>query len=174
MNLLFARIPTRRVYKELEHAVIVPNTNPPRLNFAALVYLKALSEVDFRFAVDFRTLLYHRLVDAIAHNNKQLEIARYLILQLDLISSELSELVSRFNAWKNNLVYNPDIMGGEVVFPNTRLTVRHVGTILERGESVEVIREDYPYLSDEDIEFSRIYVTAYPNIGRPKRDEISG
>jgi uncharacterized protein (DUF433 family) len=181
MNVIFTpaeaaalvQIPARRVYKELEYAVITPNANPPRLTFAALVYLKALREVDFTFSVDFRTLLYKRLVDAIAHNTKQIEIARYFILQLDAISSELSELVSRFNLWKDNLVSDFDIMGGETVFPNSRLTVRHVGTMFERGESIEVIREDYPYLSEEDIEFSRIYVIAYPVIGRPKKDEVS-
>jgi uncharacterized protein (DUF433 family) len=169
----FVRIPTKRVYKELEYAVITPNANPPRLTFAALVYLKALKEVDFSFSVDFRTLLYQRLVDAIAHNTKQIEVARYFVLQLDAILLELSELVSHFNMWKDNLVSNPDIMGGEIVFPNTRLTVRHIGTMFDRGESIEVIREDYPYLSEEDIEFSRIHVIAYPVIGRPKKDEVS-
>jgi len=166
------QIPAKRVYKELEYAVIAPNTNPPRLTFADLVYLKALREVDFTFSVDFRTLLYKRLVDAIAHNTTQIEIARYFILQLDAISKELSELITRFNTWKDNLVSHPDIMGGEIVFPNSRLTVRRIGTMLERGESKEVIKEDYPYLSEEDIEFAFRYVTAYPVIGRPKKDEV--
>jgi uncharacterized protein (DUF433 family) len=167
------RVPAKRVYKELEYAVIAPNTNPPRLTFAALVYLRALREVDFTFSVDFRTCLYQRLVNAIAHNIKQLEIARYFILQLDAISLELSELINRFELWKDNLISTPDIMGGETVFPNSRLTVRRVGTMLDRGESIEVIQEDYPYLSEEDIEFAHIYVTAYPMIGRPKKDEVS-
>ena len=29
----------------------------------------------FTFSVDFRTILYQRLVDAIAHNTKQIDIA---------------------------------------------------------------------------------------------------
>jgi uncharacterized protein (DUF433 family) len=55
-------------------------------------------------------------------------------------------------------------MGGETVFPNSRLTVRRIGSMLERGESSEVIREDYPYLSQEDLEFAQIYVRAYPDV----------
>jgi len=179
MNFLFSpteaaalvQIPAKRVYKELEYAVITSTANPPRLPFVALVYLKALREMDFTFSVDFRTLLYSRLVDAMARQTTHIEIARYFVLQLDAISSELSELISRFNQWKDSLVANPAIMGGETVFPNSRLTVRHVGTMLERGELKEVIREDYPYLSEEDLEFALLYVRAYPVIGRPKKDE---
>ena len=176
MNIVFTpteaaaivQVPTKRVYKELEYA-IVPSSNPPRLSFEALVYLRALKEVDFTFSVDFRTVLYKRLVDAIANNSASLEIARYFILQLDVISNELLELINRFNNWKESLVTNPAIMGGETVFPNSRLTVRHIGTMLERGESKEVIIEDYPYLSKEDMEFALIYTRAYPVIGRPKK-----
>ncbi|MEL6463144.1 MAG: DUF433 domain-containing protein [Cyanobacteria bacterium J06641_2] len=91
------------------------------------------------------------------------------LLQLDAISNELSELINRFNDWKKSLVTNPAIMGGETVFPSSRLTVRHIGTMLERGESKEVIREDYPYLSEQDMDFALIYTRAYPVIGRPKR-----
>lgn len=165
----FVQVPAKRVYKELEYLVITSNANPPRLTFAALVYLKALREVDFTFSVDFRILLYSRLVDALAHKSTQLEIARYFVLQLDAISSELSQLVTRFNQWKDSLVSNPDIMAGETVFPSSRLTVRHIGAMLDRGESKEVIREDYPYLSDEDMEFALLYVRAYPVVGRPKQ-----
>ena len=62
-------------------------------------------------------------------------------------------------------------MGGETVFPGSRLTVRHIGAMLERGESPEIIREDYPYLSEEDLKFAHLYVKAYPNLGRPKKHE---
>ena len=67
-------------------------------------------------------------------------------------------LKTRFNLWKSSLIANPQIMGGEVVFPNTRLTVCHVGGMVERGELPAIIREDYPYLSDEDIQFAHLYV----------------
>ena len=180
MNIVFTpteaaaivQVPTKRVYKELEYSIITSTENPPRLPFVALVYLRALKEVDFTFSIDFRTLLYKRLVDAITHNSTSLEIARYFVLQLDAISNELSELINRFNQWKESLVTNPAIMGGEAVFPDSRLTVRHIGTMLERGESKEVIREDYHYLSEEDIEFALLYIRAYPVIGRPKNNEV--
>jgi len=74
----------------------------------------------------------------------------------------------RFREWRRKLVEKPDIMGGEAVFPNSRLTVRHVGEMLERGESPEVVLQDYPYLTSEDLEMARIYVKAYSRNEFPK------
>ena len=41
--------------------------------------------------------------------------------------------------------------------------------MIERGESLEVIQEDYPYLSELDLKFAPLYVKAYPIMGRPKK-----
>jgi uncharacterized protein (DUF433 family) len=54
-------------------------------------------------------------------------------------------LLMDYNTWRQRLVQDPSIMGGEVVFPGTRLTVHHVGAMLERGADVAEIVEDYPY-----------------------------
>jgi uncharacterized protein (DUF433 family) len=81
-------------------------------------------------------------------------------------------IISRFEAWKARLVSNPNILGGEVVFPGSRLSVKRIAGCLERGETLEVLREDYPYLTDEDFDFSQIYVKAYPIQGRPKLNEV--
>jgi uncharacterized protein (DUF433 family) len=59
--------------------------------------------------------------------------------------------------WEKTLVIDPEIMAGETVFPNSRLTVRRVASLLEKGESETVILEDYPYLNDMDLEFAKIY-----------------
>ena len=57
-------------------------------------------------------------------------------------------------------------MGGEAVFKNTRLSVKHVGKMREDGEKIEDILEDYPYLRENDVEFARLYFKSHPN-GRP-------
>jgi uncharacterized protein (DUF433 family) len=93
-----------------------------------------------------------------------LEIGKFFTLHLDAIALELSDIITRFKDWQKRLVTDSNIMGGETVFPNSRLTVRRIGSMLERGESSEVIREDYPYLSQEDLEFAQIYVRAYPSV----------
>jgi hypothetical protein len=80
-----------------------------------------------------------------------------LLTNIDVSTRDFS-LETRFNRWKSSLIANPKIMGGEVVFPNTRLTVCHVGGMVERGELPAIIREDYPYLTDEDIQFAHLFV----------------
>ena len=67
-------------------------------------------------------------------------------------------LISQFNEWKEDLVTHPKIMGGQTVFPNSRLSVHHIGKIIERGESIQAIQEDYPYLSEQDLKFAVLYV----------------
>jgi uncharacterized protein (DUF433 family) len=64
---------------------------------------------------------------------------------------------TEFERWKKGLVQNPDIMGGETVFPNSRLTVRRVALLITRGEHPSVILEDYPYLNPIDLKFALIY-----------------
>jgi uncharacterized protein (DUF433 family) len=66
----------------------------------------------------------------------------------------------KFEAWKARLTIDPSILGGEVVFPGSRLSVKRIGDSLARGETVEILREDYPYLTDEDLNFALIYIKA--------------
>jgi uncharacterized protein (DUF433 family) len=87
-------------------------------------------------------------------------------------SANSSSNQNNFEIWKSKLVSNPDILGGETVFPGSRLSVQRIGGSLEQGETVEVLREDYPYLTDEDFDFARIFVKDYSIQGRHKVDEI--
>lgn len=75
--------------------------------------------------------------------------------------------LERFMAWKNKIVINPKILGGEPVFPKSRLSVRQIGALV-MNDGLDEIREDYPYLSEQHIEFARLYTLAYPKRGRPR------
>lgn len=67
-----------------------------------------------------------------------------------------------FEEWRSTLVTREDILGGEPVFPKSRLAVRHVGEMARRGASVDEIVADYPYLSRRDVEFARRFVAERP------------
>lgn len=71
--------------------------------------------------------------------------------------------IDNFLKWKESLVSRPDIMGGATTFPNSRLTVRHVSGMLERGVDPQEILEDYSYLNVADLEFAHLFVQAYPD-----------
>jgi uncharacterized protein (DUF433 family) len=65
---------------------------------------------------------------------------------------------ARFDMWMKGLAQNEAVLGGEPVFPGSRLAVRHVGGMLLNGAAAAEVKEDYPYLTDEDIEFAKLFV----------------
>jgi uncharacterized protein (DUF433 family) len=72
-------------------------------------------------------------------------------LRTDLYQKGLARIVS-----------DAEILAGEPVFRGTRLSVRHIGGMRLNGEPAERIREDYPELSTEDVEFAAVYTAANP------------
>jgi uncharacterized protein (DUF433 family) len=166
-------ISPKRIYKEIEYRIIrSDNPSHNRISFGTLVYLRALKEINFDFSVSYRISLYEALQTAWEQQMSTLKFGKFFTLNVSEIGQELQTLIDRFEAWKARLVSNPNILGGEIVFPDSRLSVQRIGGSLERGESLELLREDYPYLTDEDFDFARIYVKAYPIQGRPKVDEV--
>jgi uncharacterized protein (DUF433 family) len=65
---------------------------------------------------------------------------------------------AKYQAWKQKLIQDPAIMGGETVFPNSRVTVCRIAALVERGEHPSVILEDYPNLRDIDLKFAPLYI----------------
>lgn len=162
----FVDLPERQIRKEVEHGLFSTD-----LGFQALVYLGALRQIGLELRVVDRRRLLAVVAREIGSRGKTPDVvalSEILMLRLGPVVRELRERVDRFNAWKETLVTDPEILAGEPVFPKSRLAVRHIGMMLERGASPEAIREDYPYLDEEDLEFARLFVRAYPKVGRPR------
>jgi uncharacterized protein (DUF433 family) len=158
----------KQVRKDIEYRVI-PAETPPRLPFASLVYLRALKLLEVQLVPHDRARLAQRLFDAMQQSDTidMVEMGEVFAVRIGRIIKRLETKTHGFTQWKLSLVVDPNIMGGEPVFPKSRLTVRHVGGMLERGEAPEVIIEDYPYLTADDLEYARVYWNAYPRVGRP-------
>ncbi|MCL4832258.1 MAG: DUF433 domain-containing protein [Caldilineaceae bacterium] len=137
----------------------------PRLPFAALVYLYLMRRSSLSLRSRERSIIYQRILQSISQDEvpEQIEIVDPFYLRLGDGVAFLDDRVSRFLAWKEKLVSDPEIMGGRETFPNSRLTVRRVGGMLERGVDAREILEDYPYLRPSDLEFARLFVRAYPD-----------
>ena len=73
---------------------------------------------------------------------------------------------------RGEVVTRDDILGGEPVFPGSRLAIRHIGQMVLRGAAVKEILEDYPYLDEQDIEFAKQFVAEYPRVGHPRVREV--
>ncbi len=169
-------LPAKRIRKEVERKVIGgrARTEERTLRFAELVYLRALRRMQpVEFSVDVRSQLSKRIASTMerAVNRKRARVPLADLVTLDVgpLIRELRSRIERFARWKKTLVEDPEMMGGATVFPQSRLTVRHVGEMIEKGVSPGAIREDYPYLSEKDLEFASLFVRAYPRVGRPPR-----
>lgn len=66
----------------------------------------------------------------------------------------MTRKLAPFETWKGKLVQDEAILGGEPVFPRSRLAVRKIGSMLLKGASVDEVKEDYPFLDDDEIEFA--------------------
>jgi uncharacterized protein (DUF433 family) len=100
----------------------------------------------------------------------------YLYLDFGRVRDDLTPRVDLYARGLSKTDERSDTFGGEAVFKNTRLPVRHIGKMASNGEPVDSILEDYPYLSEDDITFAKLYAEAHPNIGRPplRLGETSG
>ena len=164
-----ANVPEPEVRKELEYHVL-PKATPPRLSFAALVYLQAKTRIGIELTVKDRTALFKKVEGALSRKRRvsSVEVSDLLKLKISPVVSEVRHRLKHFHAWeRKRVVSSPDVLGGEPVFKGSRLSVRHIGGMLERGESEKNIRAAYRELSKDDLAFSRLFVRAYPRVGRP-------
>jgi uncharacterized protein (DUF433 family) len=166
-------MPERRVRKEIEHGLL---PSPPKLDFDMVVYLRVLDRLsELEPSVEWRRRMLASIRNALMHGrisavSNELElVAGVLHLRLRALAEEVSEQLVPFYRWREAcVVSDPAILGGEPVFRDSRLSVRRIGDAIEHGEAVASVLEDYPYLTEQDVEFARRYTRAYPRVGRPR------
>lgn len=162
------------VRKEIEYKVINGDAfsaqaengrSSLRLPFSALVYLYLVRRSSLLLRSRERSSIYKRIVQIMARDEvpEQIEVEDPFYLRFSDGVTFLDDKINLFLEWKASLVSDPDIMGGAETFPNSRLTVRHIGAMVERGVDTQEILEDYPYLDLADLEFARVFVRAYPD-----------
>jgi uncharacterized protein (DUF433 family) len=68
-------------------------------------------------------------------------------------------LLDRYTRWvSQNVVEDKRVLGGTAVIKGTRLSVSHIGGLARKEGGIQEIKQDYPYLTEEDIQFCRLYV----------------
>jgi uncharacterized protein (DUF433 family) len=162
----------RRVRKDVEYGVFGELDSPPRFDLAEVVYLYTVAGIGFELGVEDRKKLYRMIAGALRGKRPHvLELGAHVVVKLGSTVHDVEARLSDFEKWKKKLVEREDVLGGEPVFPKSRLAVRHIGEMARRGASVEEITSDYPNLSKQDVEFAMRFAAAYPRVGRPRGRE---
>lgn len=164
----------KRVRKDVEYGVLAVGKGAPRFALAEVVYLYTLDRLLFDLGVDDRKKLYRLIAEALgeAKRPKSIDLGEHVEVKLATVVEAVEDRIERFDKWKNKLVTRDDILGGETVFPNTRIAVRQIGEMAHRGAPVKEIIEDYPSIDEQDVEFAKQFVTAYPRVGRPRVRQV--
>lgn len=97
-------------------------------------------------------------------------IDNYLSIDVGKACEEVKPRVNLYASGLERVEENDAVLGGAAVFKGTRLSVLHIGKMVEAGESIENILEDYPNLTEGDVKFARLYYKARPSVGRPRSD----
>jgi len=163
----FTGLDEKSIRKDVEYG-IARTGSPPRFSDGDVLYFAARASFVFKLARRERRSLYDSILEATRARRPCLDLGPGWTLDLAALEERLTSELSRFRDWQGSLVSDPEILAGETVFPNSRLSVRHVGDMVRRGVDHREIMEDYPYLSDEDLRFARLFAIAYPRIGRPR------
>jgi len=155
-----------KIRKDVEHGLFAS----PRFSLGDLVYFRLVARLGFTVSVEDRRRLHGLVVVAMRKRPTPRTIALSPVTDVKVgdVAEEMENKVDRFRAWKKKVVEDPKILGGEPVFAKSRTAVRHIGGLLLRGVPEREVREDYPHLSDEDVEFALLYAKAYPKMGRPR------
>lgn len=101
---------------------------------------------------------------------RRFELARHISYEPDVDFKNWLTLINEYSdTLDENVTMDPNIMGGVPIVKGTRVPVHTVSALLERGASVEKIKEDYPYLTDRAIGAAVLYARANPRTGRRKK-----
>lgn len=89
-------------------------------------------------------------------------VSELVILDWERLIKKVGRLIDLYRAGRMRVQSNDAILGGEPVFKDTRLAVRHIGGMRMGGEPIARIREDYRCLSADDVAFAVLYTKANP------------
>lgn len=104
----------------------------------------------------------------LAGDEPTLFVTDVLAVSCSAAVSEIAKGALSYSALRDRFIEeNPRRRGGEPVISGTRLGVYGIAERMDRGETIETLLEDYPYVPPEAFETARIYAAAHPPIGRP-------
>jgi uncharacterized protein (DUF433 family) len=115
--------------------------------------------------------LRRKVFDALAEAPRNVVSLEGGLIKIDLREPrrELAAALRGLRRAKRLVVSDPEILGGDPVFRDTRVPVHMIAELIAQGSTPAELRESYPRLTAEMIRLAPIYAIAYPLRGRPRR-----
>jgi len=98
----------------------------------------------------------------------RVDIDHFLSIDVGKACEEVKPRVNLYAGGLERVEENDAVLGGGAIFKDSRISVLHIGKMADRGESMENILEDYPNLTEGDVNFAKLYYKARPPVGRPR------
>ena len=103
----------------------------------------------------------------------RVDIDHYVTINLGKACEDVKPRIGIYVAGLARVEEKDSILGGAAVFRGTRISVAHIGKMAVCGESTKNILEDYPGLTEADVEFAKLYYRARPPVGRPSTSGVA-
>lgn len=165
------RVPLNAIDKAIEQGVVKPKRSKgkPLLPAHEVALLVLLRQIDVALPPKAKA----RLRKWLAHL-QPLAVGSELALSEALriaMTEDVAQTVERAESYVRlrdlYIERNPAVMGGEPVIKGTRVPVRTIASLIEMGETHEVLREDYPHIPEEAYSVAVLWAHANPRRGRP-------
>jgi len=142
------------------------------LDLRGLMSLTLERRLADRFAPELRRAVFNAL--ATGPRNRVSVEGGFLTIDLREPRRELAASLRTLRRVRALVTNDPDILGGDPVFRDTRVPVHLIATLLEQGSTDADLLESYPRLTGEMVKLAPIYATAYPLRGRPRAQPWHG
>jgi uncharacterized protein (DUF433 family) len=167
------RLPLNAIDKAIEQGVLKPKRSKgkPLLPAHEVALLVLLRQIDVALPAKAKGSLRRWLTHL-----QPLTVGSELALSEALrvaMTEDVAQTIERAESYARlrdrYVERNPDVMGGEPVIAGTRVPVRTIASLIEMGETHEVLREDYPHIPEEAYSVAVLWAHANPRRGRPTR-----
>ena len=162
-------LPLKQVHRIIDAGLLdgaAPDSQRARtVHRDGLVGLKLAYETADVLTRDGRRRLVRYLLD---HPDANTARARDVSVDLRSMRSEVRKGLARLARACAAVSCDDAVLSGTPCIKGTRIPVHDIAEMLANGDSVDAIREAFPPLSEDRIEFAAVYARAYPRRGRPR------
>ncbi len=92
------------------------------------------------------------------------------VVELGIVWNRIAARLQRIRRMHDVIVEDDNIQAGAPTFAGTRMLVRPIAAALEEGDTPETLLKAYPRLTDEMLEFAKLFSEMKPVRGRPKAE----